>query len=278
MHHYRTAGGTARSTTSSCTSSAPTSPTSRRASTTTPPSTTPCADCARRLPRRAPAATGHEPSVAAAPVVLAMTSTFWRNAWRYRERAYRHTFWDAGTSLSHILAVAASARVAAELVFGLRRPARQRAARRRRHARVHGGARRAGPTRGESTAAPRRSAGSTFPRGRCRRRRSTFHAITDMHLASCLPTGADAARWRSRRWRRTAPQPTGPLTELQPAARRPAGHAPARADHLPAPLDPEVRHRRGDPVRRVLHAAGPFDAWRRFRRARRRVHRSPTST
>ena len=64
------------------------------------------------------AATGQEPSVAAAPVVLAVTSTFWRNAWRYRERAYRHTFWDAGTSLSHILAVAASARVAATLVFG----------------------------------------------------------------------------------------------------------------------------------------------------------------
>ena len=63
-------------------------------------------------------ATGNEPSIAAAPVVLAMTSTFWRNAWRYRERAYRHTYWDAGTSLSHILAVAASAHVATKLVFG----------------------------------------------------------------------------------------------------------------------------------------------------------------
>ena len=67
-------------------------------------------------------ATGNEPSIAAAPVVLAMTSTFWRNAWRYRERAYRHTYWDAGTSLSHILAVAASAHVATELVFGYADP------------------------------------------------------------------------------------------------------------------------------------------------------------
>ncbi|HEV3485839.1 MAG TPA: SagB/ThcOx family dehydrogenase, partial [Vicinamibacterales bacterium] len=63
-------------------------------------------------------ATGNEPSIAAAPVVLAMTSTFWRNAWRYRERAYRHTYWDAGTSLSHILAVATSAHVATKVVFG----------------------------------------------------------------------------------------------------------------------------------------------------------------
>ena len=63
-------------------------------------------------------ATGNEPSVATAPVVVAMTSTFWRNAWRYRERAYRHTDWDAGVSLSHILAVAASGHVATKLLFG----------------------------------------------------------------------------------------------------------------------------------------------------------------
>jgi nitroreductase len=37
-----------------------------------------------------------------------------------------------------------------------------------------------------------------------------------MHLASCLSTGAEAAAWRSRRWHRTTPPPTGPLTELQP--------------------------------------------------------------
>jgi SagB-type dehydrogenase family enzyme len=67
------------------------------------------------------AATGDEPSIAAAPVVMAMTSTFWRNAWRYRERAYRHTYWDAGTSLSHILAVAASADVATGFAQHLQR-------------------------------------------------------------------------------------------------------------------------------------------------------------
>jgi SagB-type dehydrogenase family enzyme len=67
-------------------------------------------------------ATGDEPSIAAAPVVLALTSTIWRNAWRYRERAYRHTCWDAGTSLSHILAVAASSHIATSLAFGYADP------------------------------------------------------------------------------------------------------------------------------------------------------------
>ena len=45
-------------------------------------------------------------ATAAASVVL--TSTFWRNAWRYEERAYRHVFWDAGTLLANLLAVAES--------------------------------------------------------------------------------------------------------------------------------------------------------------------------
>jgi SagB-type dehydrogenase family enzyme len=62
--------------------------------------------------------TGSEPAVAAAPVVLVVTSTFWRNAWRYKARAYRHTYWDTGTSLSQALAVAASAGLPTKLVMG----------------------------------------------------------------------------------------------------------------------------------------------------------------
>jgi SagB-type dehydrogenase family enzyme len=42
----------------------------------------------------------------AAGVSLVITSTFWRNAWRYQERAWRHAFWDTGTMLANLLAVA----------------------------------------------------------------------------------------------------------------------------------------------------------------------------
>ncbi len=55
-------------------------------------------------------ATGGHPRVAEAPVVLMCASTYWRNAWKYRERAYRHCFWDAGTLHANLLAVAGSAR------------------------------------------------------------------------------------------------------------------------------------------------------------------------
>ena len=63
-------------------------------------------------------ATASEPGVAAAPAIVVTTSTFWRNAWRYQERAYRHVFWDTGTQLANLLAVSAAAKLPARPVLG----------------------------------------------------------------------------------------------------------------------------------------------------------------
>jgi SagB-type dehydrogenase family enzyme len=63
-------------------------------------------------------ATAAEPSIAHAPVVVACTSTFWRNAWKYQARAYRHCWWDSGTLLAHLLATATAERVPARVVLG----------------------------------------------------------------------------------------------------------------------------------------------------------------
>jgi len=46
---------------------------------------------------------------------LAVTGVPWRTGWRYRERGYRHVYWDAGTMLSQVLAVADSAGLTASL-------------------------------------------------------------------------------------------------------------------------------------------------------------------
>lgn len=64
------------------------------------------------------AATGNEPHVREAPAVLVLASTWWRNAWKYRSRAYRHAFWDAGTQLANLLALAAARRLPVEVVLG----------------------------------------------------------------------------------------------------------------------------------------------------------------
>ncbi len=46
---------------------------------------------------------------------LVVTGVPWRTGWRYRERGYRHVYWDAGTMLSQLLAAADSAGLTARL-------------------------------------------------------------------------------------------------------------------------------------------------------------------
>ena len=63
-------------------------------------------------------ATGDEPHVEQAPLVAAFTSTWWRNAWKYQARAYRHAFWDSGTIVANLLAVACANGVPAHELVG----------------------------------------------------------------------------------------------------------------------------------------------------------------
>ena len=53
-------------------------------------------------------ASGGNRKIARAPVVIASASTYWRNAWKYQARAYRHCFWDAGALHANLLAAAES--------------------------------------------------------------------------------------------------------------------------------------------------------------------------
>lgn len=46
---------------------------------------------------------------------LVVTGVPWRTGWRYRERGYRHIYWDAGTMLAQLLSLADSAGLTARL-------------------------------------------------------------------------------------------------------------------------------------------------------------------
>src|SRR6266700_3107070 len=63
-------------------------------------------------------ATGAESSIAHAPVTIICTGTYWRNAWKYQARTYRHFGWDNGTLLANMLAVSAASGLSAEIVLG----------------------------------------------------------------------------------------------------------------------------------------------------------------
>ena len=71
-------------------------------------------DCRNILVR----ASAQEPAIAQAPAIVVCASTYWRNAWKYQSRAYRHCYWDAGTILANLLASAAGRQVPARVVLG----------------------------------------------------------------------------------------------------------------------------------------------------------------
>jgi SagB-type dehydrogenase family enzyme len=49
------------------------------------------------------------PAAAGEATTVVMTGVPWRTGWRYAERGWRHVYWDAGTSMAHLYAAAASA-------------------------------------------------------------------------------------------------------------------------------------------------------------------------
>jgi SagB-type dehydrogenase family enzyme len=63
-------------------------------------------------------ATANEPAIAQAPAIVVCTDTFWRNAWKYQAREYRHAFWDGGVILANLLATAAAYGLPARVVEG----------------------------------------------------------------------------------------------------------------------------------------------------------------
>ena len=65
----------------------------------------------------AEATAGHE-RVRRAPAIVVTTSTWWRNAWKYQSRTYRHSFWDSGTLLANLLALASAHDLPASVVLG----------------------------------------------------------------------------------------------------------------------------------------------------------------
>jgi len=63
-------------------------------------------------------ATAEEPSVVHAPLTIVCTATYWRNAWKYQARTYRHFGWDNGTMLANLLAISAARHLPTRVVCG----------------------------------------------------------------------------------------------------------------------------------------------------------------
>ena len=61
-------------------------------------------------------AAAKRPSILRARAVIAMSAIYWRSEWKYRARAYRYCYWDAGTILANLLAAAAAEEISTEVI------------------------------------------------------------------------------------------------------------------------------------------------------------------
>jgi len=197
-------------------------------------------------------AAADEPAVRDAPVVLACTSTFWRNAWKYQTRTWRHAFWDDGTLLANLLAMTTSLGIAARLVLGFvdetlnrlldvdgeREATLSLVALHEAAPEAHGGA----PA--HSPAPPVAPLGfETLPLSA---HEVAYPAIVTAHHASSLTSPAEVGAWRTRAAAAARPPGTSGLgmsglgtSSLRTSGSGTSGGAPLVPLLLPLPPRPE---------------------------------------
>jgi SagB-type dehydrogenase family enzyme len=63
-------------------------------------------------------AAGDDATISNSPVTIVFSSIAWRNAWKYRDRSYRHWFWDSGVMAANLLSTTNSIGVNMNLSIG----------------------------------------------------------------------------------------------------------------------------------------------------------------
>jgi len=162
-------------------------------------------------------ASGNDPAVLQAPLIIVCTGTYWRNAWKYRSRTYRHFGWDNGTVLANLSAMATTLGLPEKLVMGfvdlrvnalLDLDARKEVA----FSLVSIGQTQSVPPPAPAIEPLR------LPTVAYSRQEVEYPAMRQMHDASCLALPEEVAAWRTAKLRLAQPAAKGPVTGLQPLA------------------------------------------------------------
>jgi SagB-type dehydrogenase family enzyme len=143
-------------------------------------------------------ATAMEPAVAHAPATIVCTGTYWRNAWKYAARTYRHFGWDNGTLLANMLAVAAASGLPAEVVLGFADAEVNRLLDLDTRREVSMCMVPIGSTSQSSLPAPREAPPLSLETIPLSEREIEYPAMLEMHEASSLQSEEEVAQWRER--------------------------------------------------------------------------------
>ncbi len=160
-------------------------------------------------------ATGGEPAIANAPLAIICTCTYWRNAWKYQARTYRHFGWDNGTLLANLLGVATALGLPARVVCGF----------------VDADVNRlldVDPQRevafslvalGHVATLPPPSPAEIFPLRLetvpLSQREVDYPLMREIHAASSLDSAKEVEAWRGHTPTTNVPPPTGPIVSLE---------------------------------------------------------------
>lgn len=161
-------------------------------------------------------ATGNAKAVREAPLTLLYSDVYWRNAIKYQAREYRHAFWDSGTIVSHTLAQAAAERLPARVLLGFSDESVNDllgldAGEEFILALVPVGQGSKAPPEPADLSPLEAQASIHWP--------PRIRPILDMHAASSLGSGAQAAAWRWEPVLLALPSPQGKLIALPDASK-----------------------------------------------------------
>ena len=165
-------------------------------------------------------ASGAEPAVSHAPVTIICTGTYWRNAWKYQARTYRHFGWDNGTILANLLALCTALRLPARVVCGFLDTEVNRLLDLETEREVAFSLVAVGHVADLPPAPPSAIHPLELETVPSSGTEVDYPAMRAMHEASSLRSVAEVAEWRGRPLLIEPPAPTGVTVPLQPLSQK----------------------------------------------------------
>jgi SagB-type dehydrogenase family enzyme len=161
-------------------------------------------------------ATGGEPAIAHAPLTIVCTCTYWRNAWKYQARTYRHFGWDNGTLLANLLAVATGLGLPARVVGGFVDAQVNRLLDVDPQREVAFSLVALGHVAALAPPSPAEILPLRLETVPLSQREVDYPLMREMHAASSLDSAGEVVAWRGQASKTDFPPPAGPIIQLQP--------------------------------------------------------------
>jgi SagB-type dehydrogenase family enzyme len=161
-------------------------------------------------------ASGGQTAIVHAPLTIICTCTYWRNAWKYQARTYRHFGWDNGTLLANLLAVATALGMSATVICGFVDADVNQVLGVDSEREVAFSLVALGHVEALGQRLPPKLSALHLETVPLSRSETVYPTMNEIHAASSLRSAGEVATWRGNAPLAKLPTPTGPIIPLQP--------------------------------------------------------------